>query len=326
MNESNETPVQSITSGAAKVAPAPAPMTAPQRLEYAPPQPTARRWGTGFLPAAASLYLPGLGHFIAGRRRAAAGWLVAYVALALLTFLAAGLPALTPGLVVIVPLLVVLPLACAVHAFRNGVRCGGRMLGRAPLRYLAGAGLLVAAGLKIHPMVPLASLVRDHWAEAFVVPTAGMDPAIQAGDRILAQKRIDVVRRWDLIVFDSLESPGQRFVQRVVGLPGETIELIDGEVTVNGSVVPRPPGVGPYAKVRYGGRRLPEGGNAAEGRPLTLGPDEYFMLGDNSPVSLDSRYWTVPAPGGQAGALPADRIVGRVTTIYWPVARWRMFR
>src|SRR5688572_20478268 len=109
-------------------------------LDYQPPQDRpGRRWGTGFLPAAASLYLPGLGHLFAGRRRAAAGWFAAYVVLSLLTFLAMGLPAAVPALVVLVPLSIALQLACPVHAFRAGVRSGGRMLGHAGLRYAAGA-------------------------------------------------------------------------------------------------------------------------------------------------------------------------------------------
>ena len=58
---------------------------------------------------------------------------------------------------------------------------------------------------------------------------------------------------------------------------------------------------------------------------MVLGPDEYFILGDNSPVAADSRYWRKPVPGHQPGALPAGRIVGRVTAIYWPPSRWRLF-
>src|SRR5688572_24224691 len=122
-------------------------------LDYQPPQDRpGRRWGTGFLPAVASLYLPGLGHLFAGRRRAAAGWLGAYVALALLMFAAMGLPTLTPGLILLAPAALGLAIACAVHAFRAGVKSDRPMLGHAALRYLAGAGLLLAAAFSIHPM------------------------------------------------------------------------------------------------------------------------------------------------------------------------------
>ena len=54
---------------------------------------------------------------------------------------------------------------------------------------------------------------------------------------------------------------------------------------------------------------------------MKLGPDEYFVLGDNSPISRDSRYWTTAAPGHQIGALPQSDIVGPATWIYWPISR-----
>ena len=297
----------------------------PLPLEYGPAPRPPRRWGTGFLPAAASLYLPGLGHLVAGRPRAAAGWFATYLALALLVIASFAVPAAVPALIVLVPLSAAFQLSCAAHAFRTGVRHGGRMLGHAPLRYLAGLGILVAPQV-FHPALPVALFVREHLAEAFVVPTGTMAPTILAGDRVIAHKRIGQVRRWDLVVFDSDESLGSRFILRVAGLPGETIELVGGEVTVDGAVVPRPTGVGPYAPVLPGSPGVPPGGNAAAGNPMTLGPDEYFVLGDNSRISLDSRYWIRPAPGHPPGALPADRIVARVTTIYWPISRWRQLR
>jgi len=56
------------------------------------------------------------------------------------------------------------------------------------------------------------------------------------------------------------------------------------------------------------------------GHPITLGPDEYYLLGDNSPASLDSR-WFHPLPNHQPGALPRNQIQGPLTAIYWPPHR-----
>jgi signal peptidase I len=149
-----------------------------------------------------------------------------------------------------------------------------------------------------------------------------MSPTILPGDRVLAHKRFGEIRRWDLVVFKALDPPGERHVLRVVGLPGETVELVGSALHVNGSPVAPPPGVGPYQQplARFAHA------NAAEGDPLTLADDEYFVLGDNPTRARDGRYWDTPAdPHRQTGALPRDRIVAKVTTRYWPPSRWRRF-
>ena len=106
------------------------------------------------------------------------------------------------------------------------------------------------------------------------------------------------------------------WVKRIVGLPGERIEIINGVVQVNGQPATPPVPIGPY---------LPPGSTyeyiGSEGNPILLKEGEYYVLGDNSPVSGDSRLWHDSAPGHQPGALPADHIVGRVTAIYWPLNR-----
>lgn len=104
-----------------------------------------------------------------------------------------------------------------------------------------------------------------------------------------------------------------------MGLPNEKVEIVGGNIRIDGKVVTPPAGIGPYTQ---GGG--PQTGCA--GSPITLGPDEYFILGDNSPVSYDARFWPNAFAGHQLGAVPRDRIVGSATMIYFPMGRWRVFR
>jgi hypothetical protein len=66
-----------------------------------------------------------------------------------------------------------------------------------------------------------------------------------------------------------------------------------------------------------------EAGNGCEGNPIALGPDEYFLLGDNSAGAMDARCWELPVGSHPVGALPAESIIGVAKGIYWPPGRWR---
>ena len=142
------------------------------------------------------------------------------------------------------------------------------------------------------------------------------------GDRFLINKRL-VPRRWDLIVFECPDEPGKVYVKRLVGLPGERIELVDGEVTIDGQVVEKPP----YLHyLHYVNITIPGyDGWGQTGNPVTLGPDEYFVLGDLSPRARDSRLWNANRTGHPPYAVPHELIEGVVTHIYWPPRRWRVF-
>jgi signal peptidase I len=135
--------------------------------------------------------------------------------------------------------------------------------------------------------------------------------SVARGDRILVNKLVSP-KRWEVAAFRTVDPPGQIYVKRVVGLPGETIFIRDGSIFVNGSKLDPPPG----ARLRYTvpERELKFG---SEDRPFKLGPDEYVMLGDFSEIALDSRYW---------GPLPGGNIIGKVECRYWPPGRWALVR
>jgi signal peptidase I len=104
----------------------------------------------------------------------------------------------------------------------------------------------------------------------------------------------DPPERGEIIVFEYPKDDTKDFVKRVLGLPGETVEVRSGTVYVNGEAIWEP-----YLQ-RRDGSSTPQ---------LTLGEREYYVIGDNRRNSNDSRAW---------GAVPENHIVGRVWLVYWP--------
>jgi signal peptidase I len=147
--------------------------------------------------------------------------------------------------------------------------------------------------------------------QAFFIPSASMEPTLRTGDRILVSKftyRIWEIHRGDIIVFRYPLNPNKDFVKRVVGLPGERIEMKDGLVQLNG----RPLGeVYPTA--------LPGGDRACSSNygPETVPVSAVFVLGDNRCNSEDSRFF---------GFVPIKNIVGRALAVYWPPDRLGLVR
>lgn len=146
-----------------------------------------------------------------------------------------------------------------------------------------------------------------------VAPPAEVNEALQRPDRFLVNK-VRTVRRWDVAVFRYPEQPEVLYISRVVGLPSETVEIKDGSVLINGKIA-QPP-----AELKGLKYELPGGDPlgvdfANEEEPLQLG-EEFFVLGDFSVRSHDSRFW---------GPVPADHMRGVLTARYWPPQRWEFW-
>lgn len=142
-----------------------------------------------------------------------------------------------------------------------------------------------------------------------VVKGISMMPNYVTDQRVLVNKlayRLGEPQRGDVIVFHAPNVPAEDFIKRIVGVPGDTVEGRDGRVYVNGQLWPEP-----YRPVV----------DATAFGPYTVGPEEYFVLGDNRPSSNDSRTW---APNGQG--LARERIVGPVAVSIWPPAAWGLAR
>jgi signal peptidase I len=132
-------------------------------------------------------------------------------------------------------------------------------------------------------------------------------------------------KRWDLIAFENPADPSIVYLSRLVGLPGEEITIEDRQIHANGQPLILPESIRDieyWADEKVRGRPL----WGTREHPAKLGIDEYFVLGDFSVRSVDSRWWQTGAPGHPAYAVPATHIRGVVTHIFWPPSRLRVLR
>lgn len=202
--------------------------------------------------------------------------------------------------------------------------------------------------------VAIALVVRWLFAEPFQIPSGSMEPTLHGDPRVLRGDRVFVnklvygvryplnwfripftttrihyadsrlingkpVQRWDIVVFKGVEDGKitDTLVKRVVGLPGETINIRGGKVYADGKPLELKPDMpdifytsphGGFTDMRYG---------VLEDEKYAKVPDDcYLVLGDNSMHSRDGRVF---------GWLPGEHILGRVSCIWWPIGRWHDF-
>ncbi len=172
--------------------------------------------------------------------------------------------------------------------------------------------------------VILALFIRTFVVQAFKIPTGSMEENLLIGDHLLVNKfvfgptasrperavlPVGTLARGDVVVFKYPVEPERDFIKRVIGLPGETIEVKEKKVYINGKPFDEPyvHFLAPPAaqselhevtsfdvRERYG--------------PVTVPANQYFVMGDNRDNSQDSRYW---------GFLPRENVKGKALVIYW---------
>jgi signal peptidase I len=154
--------------------------------------------------------------------------------------------------------------------------------------------------------VLLALVIRTFVVQAFKIPSGSMLATLQIGDHILVNKFVYYfwpIQRGDIIVFKFPQDESRDFIKRVVGLPGDTVEMRGKELVVNGAPLPEPYAVFSDWPAARGGDRERIG-------PFVVPPNRLFMLGDNRDHSMDSRVW---------GFLDVGKVKGKAFIVYFSV-------
>ena len=143
------------------------------------------------------------------------------------------------------------------------------------------------------------------------IPSQSMENTIMVGDRVFGNRLAYVKsspKRYDIIIFRYPDDESQLFIKRVIGLPGDSIDIRDGEVFVNGAETPLTDSFCPQQGVT-------EAGNMEV--PFTVPEGCYFVLGDNRLNSRDSRYWT-------NHFVKEDEIAAKAVFRYWPLNKMKV--
>ncbi len=172
--------------------------------------------------------------------------------------------------------------------------------------------------------VVFALFARTFLFQAFQVPTSSMEKNILVGDHLIVNKFVFAphrdgllsrllpyrkVRRGDILVFKFPEDPRRDFIKRTIALPGETVEIRDKRIYVEGTRLDELEVYHSDDRVWPDDPALPDSYRRRDqSRPFTVPPASYFALGDNRDNSYDSRFW---------GPVPAANLKGRALFVYW---------
>lgn len=159
----------------------------------------------------------------------------------------------------------------------------------------------------------LAMIIRTFVVQAFKIPSGSMRPTFMEGDRILVSKftyKFKEPQLGDIVVFKYPEDKKKDFVKRMIAKGGQTVEIKDGGIYIDGKLTQSPQAV---KDVYYYNR----GDYGLSGQKIAVPPDSYYVLGDNSGSSRDSRYW---------GFVPKKNLQGKAFFIYWPLNRIKVIK
>lgn len=153
-------------------------------------------------------------------------------------------------------------------------------------------------------LIVLTFFINTYIGQRTYISGPSMQPTLHDGDNLIVDKisyRFTDPKRYDIIVFPYQYQEDTYYIKRIIGLPGETVQVVDGYVYINGEL---------REDEIYGAEVMNEAGIAAD--PITLGADEYFVLGDNRNHSSDSRDPNV-------GVIHREDLIGRAWVRIWPL-------
>jgi signal peptidase I len=195
----------------------------------------------------------------------------------------------------------------------------------------------------------LALFIKTFIIQAFKIPSGSMKPTLQVGDHLLVNKfiygiklpfirktliPISTPQRGDIIVF-IFPVDGRDFIKRVIGLPGEQIEIIGKNIIINGKPIEDP-----FGNYSAKGTLIQNWQSAHRFGPVVIPEGHYFVMGDNRDHSHDSRFWgsmqseNWDYPAGRHvdpirkriwGTVPSELIEGKAFIIYWSWPNWDRF-
>ncbi|MHC4472817.1 MAG: signal peptidase I [Planctomycetota bacterium] len=261
-------------------------------------RPTRQR--TPWIAAVLSLFCTGLGHVYCGRvARGATLFLLAMVFVPVYLLIACLSPSTALLTVLAGSILLVIPVY--LFAVVDSVRIAGDLREGIDLSAWNSA-VVYAIGVVLGFAAPLAGmlLLRSVAFQAYYCPARSMEPTVRPGDRVLVNKLTFAVRspeRGEVVVFRNPEDRTKNYIKRVVGLPGDRVEIRDGTLYLNG-------------------RQEPDGRTGIPGEEMreTVVPDRcFFVLGDARGNSRDSR---------QFGCVPEEEMIGPLQYVFYPPARF----
>lgn len=182
-------------------------------------------------------------------------------------------------------------------------------------------GRLLDYGLVAVVAIALALAVQAYAIKPYRIPSASMASTLRPGDRVLVNRVVYHLRepqRGDVLVFQFPMDPTVIFIKRIVGVPGDVLQVRRGRLYVNGRRVSEPyvhrtgGSLDPtLAMEPLDGSTMPKPWSLAS--PYTVPADGYFVMGDNRTDSDDSRDW---------GVVPRDAVIGEGFFLYWPPRHW----
>jgi signal peptidase I len=169
-------------------------------------------------------------------------------------------------------------------------------------RWYVYAVIALISGYVVYPLA--SSAIKNNLYTAYKIPSGAMGPTLLVGDHLVADMGYpakDEPQRGDIIIFKFPPDPSKDFIKRIIGLPGEQIEITDRKIYIDGKLFDD----------KYGHYETQSWGSSTGRCPycsVTVPNDHYFVMGDNRDNSQDSRYW---------GFVPLKSIRGKALYIYW---------